>query len=64
MTIIPIFKKCPVCGKKYVWNPDVGKIICPYCHGLGKPKKTKDKYILFFMGCDCYENFVFWFVQY
>ena len=18
---------CPVCGKKYVWNPDVGKII-------------------------------------
>lgn len=43
MTIIPIFKKCPVCGKKYVWNPDVGKIICPYCHGLGKPQKTKDK---------------------
>ncbi len=43
MTIIPIFKKCPVCGKKYVWNPDVGKIICPYCHGLGKPKKIKDK---------------------
>ena len=34
---------CPVCGKKYVWNPDVDKIICPYCHGLGKPKKTKDK---------------------
>ena len=44
MTIIPIFKKCPVCGKKYVWNPDIGKIICPYCNGLGKPKKTKDKY--------------------
>ena len=40
MTIIPIFKKCE---KKYVWNPDVDKIICPYCHGLGKPKKTKDK---------------------
>lgn len=39
MTIIPIFKKCPICGEKYVWNPD----ICPYCHGLGKPKKTKDK---------------------
>ena len=44
MTIIPIFKKCPICGEKYVWNPDVGKIICPYCHGLGKPKKTKDKF--------------------
>lgn len=43
MTIIPIFKNCPVCGKKYVWNPDIGKIICPYCNGLGKPKKTKDK---------------------
>ena len=62
MTIIPIFKKCPVCGKKYVWNPDVGKIICPYCHGLGKPKKIKDKKIRFYMGCDCYENFEFWFV--
>ena len=43
MTIIPIFKKCPVCGKKYVWNPDIGKTICPHCDGLGKVKKPTNK---------------------
>ena len=38
MTIVPITKKCSKCGKKYSWNPDVGKMVCPYCHGLGKPQ--------------------------
>ena len=31
-------KKCSKCGKKYSWNPDVGKMVCSYCHGLGKPQ--------------------------
>lgn len=38
MTMIPIWKKCPKCHKKYGWNPDVGVMTCPYCHGLGEEK--------------------------
>lgn len=37
MTMIPMWKKCTKCHKKYDWNPDIGHFICPYCHGLGKP---------------------------
>ena len=37
MTMLPMWKKCPKCHKKYDWNPDVGHFNCPYCHGLGKP---------------------------
>ncbi len=37
MTIIPMQKKCPKCHKNYDFNPDVGKVTCPYCQGLGKP---------------------------
>lgn len=40
MTIIPIIKTCPACGKKYSWNPDVGQMKCPNCLGLGIPKKN------------------------
>lgn len=36
MTMVPMWKKCPKCHKKYAWNPDVGNFNCPYCHGLGK----------------------------
>ena len=43
MTIIPIFKKSPVRGKKYLCNPDIGKTICAHCHGLGKVKKPTNK---------------------
>ena len=35
MTIVPMFKVCSKCKKRYSWNPDVGKIICPYCKGIG-----------------------------
>lgn len=35
MTMLSIWKKCPKCHRKYVWNPDVGNFNCPYCHGLG-----------------------------
>ena len=31
MTIVPMFKKCPRCKRRYSWNPDVGKMRCPYC---------------------------------
>ena len=39
MTMIPMFKICPKCKKRYSWNPDVGKINCPCCGylGLGLP---------------------------
>lgn len=37
MTMLPMWKKCPECHKKYDWNPDAGHFNCPYCHGLGKP---------------------------
>lgn len=40
MTMVPMWKTCPKCHKKYDWNPDVGNITCPYCHGLGKPEKN------------------------
>ena len=31
MTMVPIWKICPKCKKKYDWNPDVGRMTCPYC---------------------------------
>ena len=40
MTMMPMYKICPKCRKKYSWNPDVGKFFCPYCHGLGEEKGT------------------------
>lgn len=51
MTMLPILKKCPLCGKKYSWNPDVGKFFCPHCSKsdekpldtIGKLFKKKEK---------------------
>ena len=37
MTMVPMFKKCPRCKRKYSWNPDVGKMWCPYCGSLRIP---------------------------
>jgi len=37
MTMVPIYKKCPRCKCRYSWNPDVGKMRCPYCKSLGQP---------------------------
>lgn len=39
MTMMPMYKTCPKCHKKYSWNPDIGKMFCPHCGGVGKPKK-------------------------
>lgn len=33
MTMVPEWKICPKCHKKYSWNPDVGKTFCPHCVG-------------------------------
>ena len=36
MTMLPMQKKCPYCGKIYSWNPDVGiGLFCPRCKGMG-----------------------------
>lgn len=43
MTMVPMWKTCPKCHRKYEWNPDVGKFNCSYCHGLGKQGKIFDK---------------------
>jgi len=49
MTMLPMYKRCRTCGKKYSWNPDVGQFMCPYCLGLdilsifAKGKEKKDK---------------------
>ena len=40
MTIVPELKTCPVCHKKYSWNPDLGHFRCPHCGGLGIGKKN------------------------
>ena len=40
MTMVPMWKTCSKCHKKYDWNPDVGRFACPYCRGLGKPGKN------------------------
>lgn len=31
MSLVPIYKRCHVCGRTYSWNPDVGRMNCPYC---------------------------------
>lgn len=51
MTLVPVYKKCPRCKKKYSWNPDVGHMWCPTCGpeslaGAGDiPKKDKGKHL-------------------
>ena len=29
MTMLPMKKTCPFCGKEYSFNPDVGMMFCP-----------------------------------
>ncbi len=45
VTLRPMYKKCPRCGKPYSWNPDVGKMSCPKCGlispGMGDVTGTK-----------------------
>lgn len=39
MTLVPEFKICPKCKKRYSWNPDVGEIWCPKCGPIGAFQK-------------------------
>ncbi|MDO4987638.1 MAG: hypothetical protein Q4E17_01205 [Synergistes sp.] len=34
MTIVPIWRRCPKCHRRYSWNPDVGHFNCPFCYGM------------------------------
>jgi len=34
MTMLPMKRKCEVCGKWYSFNPSIGKINCPHCGAL------------------------------
>lgn len=39
MTLRPMYVTCKDCGKKYSFNPDVGKgLYCPYCNRFGRKK--------------------------
>jgi len=31
MSILPMYRICPKCNRRYSFNPSVGKIFCPYC---------------------------------
>lgn len=31
MSLVPSRVKCSKCGKKFFWNPDVGRGNCPRC---------------------------------
>lgn len=37
MTMVPMWKKCPRCKRRYSWNPDVGQMWCPHCGPLSMP---------------------------
>lgn len=41
MTIIMKLKKCPICKRKYPWNPDIGKTWCPHCGPLSMVEPEK-----------------------
>lgn len=36
MTLAPVYKVCPVCHRRYLWNPGAGRMNCPNCGGIGK----------------------------
>ena len=47
--MISVFKTCPKCRKKYLWNLDTGKRSCPDCKGavlikIIKKAKTKIRF--------------------
>ena len=42
MTMIPMYKRCPICKKKYSWNPDVGQMFCPNCISGGTKETGKE----------------------
>lgn len=41
MTMLPMYRNCPICKKRYSWNPDVGIMFCPRCKGSLFQKGSK-----------------------
>ncbi len=37
MTLRLMYRKCPMCKKRYPWNPDLGQLLCPRCGPLSYP---------------------------
>lgn len=43
MSMLPMKRSCPICGKKYSFNPSLGKTFCPYCRKGEDKLKTNRK---------------------
>lgn len=43
MSIRPMQVKCSKCGKKFSYNPDVGKFLCPKCGAIYTPEPDGKK---------------------
>ncbi|MDO4787973.1 MAG: hypothetical protein Q4A19_02310 [Johnsonella sp.] len=43
MSMLPMKRNCPVCGREYSFNPSLGKIFCPYCRKAEEKMKAKKK---------------------
>ncbi|MCR4610611.1 MAG: hypothetical protein K5644_01815 [Lachnospiraceae bacterium] len=37
MSIMQTYKRCPICKRKYPFNPDIGKMWCPHCGPASMP---------------------------
>lgn len=46
MSLLPMMVKCPKCGKKFSYNPDVGKMMCPKCGAIYTPGAESNKKIV------------------
>lgn len=43
MSLKPMFVKCSKCGKRYSFNPDVGRISCPNCGAVNRADTDENK---------------------
>lgn len=43
MTVVPQYRICQRCGRRYSWNPAAGRMSCPYCNGKIRPEGTLKK---------------------
>lgn len=49
MSMMPQYRTCQQCGRRYAWNPSVGKMACPYCTGKAHPESTLEKILGVFL---------------
>ena len=45
-SIVPEFKRCPVCGKMFIFDPDLGQLGHPACMLLANEGKKKKESLL------------------